>query len=443
MPALNTKTEDTSPSGTDLAYSLKDPAGTPVDRKAKHQNIIQKAHGLSDGVVKVASGVMTPATAGTDYYNPGGTDVAVADGGTGASNAASARTNLDVYSTGQVDTAVATKQPLDSDLTAIAGLTSAADKVPYFTGSATAALATLTSYGRTLIALADAAAGRTALGLVIGTDVQAYDADLAALAGLSGVQGDIIYRDASQWQRLAKGTASQQLRMNSGATAPEWFTASAGGGTPQTTFTYIPQAVPTGSSIPQLGTPSGSAAITYNNTGLQFATSTGALDGHEIYMDTQDSTDGVFDRSPKFWCRAKLQNASASNTWEFIMAYGGRISNGATTIDKTKKHIGFYFKNNNGTKELWATNANGTTQTETNISSGLTLTDHNTYFVELTSGTNAKFYVNGTLKATHTTNLPSGNNDFRDLVFCLKRSAGTTNLQICLMVMAGFSYNAY
>lgn len=35
-------------------------------------------------------------------------------------------------------------------------------------------------------------------------------------------QGDIIYRGASAWTRLAKGTANQTLRMNSGATDPEW-----------------------------------------------------------------------------------------------------------------------------------------------------------------------------------------------------------------------------
>ena len=42
-------------------------------------------------------------------------------------------------------------------------------------------------------------------------------------------QGDILYRDGSGLQRLAKGTAAQQLAMNSGATAPEWITASGGG----------------------------------------------------------------------------------------------------------------------------------------------------------------------------------------------------------------------
>ena len=40
-------------------------------------------------------------------------------------------------------------------------------------------------------------------------------------------QGDILYRDGSGDQRLAKGTAAQTLKMNSGATAPEWTTVAA------------------------------------------------------------------------------------------------------------------------------------------------------------------------------------------------------------------------
>jgi len=40
-------------------------------------------------------------------------------------------------------------------------------------------------------------------------------------------QGDILYRDGSGLQRLAKGTANQVLKMNAGATAPEYGDVSA------------------------------------------------------------------------------------------------------------------------------------------------------------------------------------------------------------------------
>jgi len=40
-------------------------------------------------------------------------------------------------------------------------------------------------------------------------------------------QGDMLYRDGSGLQRLAKGTAGQHLLMNSGANAPQWTTQAA------------------------------------------------------------------------------------------------------------------------------------------------------------------------------------------------------------------------
>lgn len=59
-------------------------------------------------------------------------------------------------------------QPLDADLTALAGLTSAANKVPYFTGAGAAAVADFTAAGRALVDDASAAAQCTTLGVGTG-----------------------------------------------------------------------------------------------------------------------------------------------------------------------------------------------------------------------------------------------------------------------------------
>lgn len=73
-----------------------------------------------------------------------------------------------------------TYQPVSTNLDAIAGLTTVADRLAYWTGSGTAALTVLTAFARNLLTAADDTAARTVLGLDIGTDVQGWSAVLQA-----------------------------------------------------------------------------------------------------------------------------------------------------------------------------------------------------------------------------------------------------------------------
>jgi hypothetical protein len=98
-----------------------------------------------------------------------------------------------------VQTQLNGKQPLDPTLTAIANTVTSADSIVYFSGVDVAAIAPFTVFGRSLAGAIDASAGRTALGLVIGTDVQAYDADLSAIAALAGTVGFLRKTASNTW----------------------------------------------------------------------------------------------------------------------------------------------------------------------------------------------------------------------------------------------------
>lgn len=78
MANITGKPEVTTPASNDKMY-IVDVSDTTdsengSDGHVLPSNLITKAHGLSDGIVKVASGTMTPATAGTDYSTPSATE---------------------------------------------------------------------------------------------------------------------------------------------------------------------------------------------------------------------------------------------------------------------------------------------------------------------------------------------------------------------------------
>lgn len=63
----------------------------------------------------------------------------------------------------------------------------------------------------------------------IVNDGGSLDMDNVTQASLSA--GDIVYSDGAALQRLAIGTPAQQIQVNAGATAPEYFTPAAAAST--------------------------------------------------------------------------------------------------------------------------------------------------------------------------------------------------------------------
>lgn len=163
------------------------PPFTPADNSvsgAKLTDGTVPASKLSDAEL-VALAALVSAADSLPYFTGSGTASL-------ATLSAFVRTILDDADALAVRTTIGAQQ-FDADLQALANLVSAADQLPYFTGSNTAGLTTLTAFARTLLDDATQAGARTTLGLTPGTDVQAQDAELAALAGLVSAADSLPY----------------------------------------------------------------------------------------------------------------------------------------------------------------------------------------------------------------------------------------------------------
>ena len=197
--------------------------------------------GTTVGASVPAAGTFSTLSSGSATITGGSisgiTDLAVADGGTGASDAGTARTNLGL--------AIGTNvQAYDAGLQSISGLITTADRMIYTTASDVYTVTTLTAAGRAILDDADAATQRTTLGLgsiatqsaasvsitggsisgitdltvadggtgaseastartnlgvAIGTNVQAWDAHLDQIAALAPTADNFIIGNGTQW----------------------------------------------------------------------------------------------------------------------------------------------------------------------------------------------------------------------------------------------------
>lgn len=210
-------------------------------------------------------------------------------------------------------------------------------------------------------------------------------------------KGDLYTASSTRPARLAVGTNEYSLFAASGETtglkwgknmtaviscnmdnSARWTTATAGSG----------------------------ATVAFGNTGgLDILTSTtSGGNGRARFLATSGYSPFDGNIMGSFIFQTQLEGTN----FQAWFGHGG-LAVAAGSITMTGKHIGFELQRSGGTTTLYASNANGTTQTQTSIS-GYTTGVDSLYQIVKDGTTQVRFYVDGTLKATHTTNIPSGTN---------------------------------
>lgn len=162
-------------------------------------------------------------------------------------------------------------QAFDAGLQSIAGLTTAADRMIYTTAADSYAATPLTAFARTLLDDADAATARSTLGLTIGTNVQAYDAGLAAIANLAVTNSNFIVGNGTTWVAESGATARASMGAASTATTMTAGNGLTGGGDLSTSRTLT------------LGTPSSITNDTTNSVTTTSHTHALGFTAAEVY----------------------------------------------------------------------------------------------------------------------------------------------------------------
>jgi hypothetical protein len=267
----------------------------------------------SGATARTSLGLGSLATASTiSNDNWSGADLSVANGGTGASDAGTARTNLGLAIGSNV-------QAYDAGLQSISGLTTSADQMIYTTASDTYATASLTAAGRAILDDADAAAQRTTLGL--GT-IATQAANSVSITGgsISGIT-DLAIADGGTGASDA-GTARTNLNVptrTGGDASGTWGISITGNAATATTADQID-------------------GIGFRNTGSNSAVNADTLDSNGITYYTAgvpnftgNATDGA------------LYSQAYSSSWQHQIA-----------ADYRSGQIALRGKNN-GTFQAWRT----------------------------------------------------------------------------------------
>jgi hypothetical protein len=210
-------------------------------------------------------------------------------------------------------------------------------------------MATTTNYGWTTpddtALVKDGAAAIRTLGSSVDTTTKNLNPETTL--------GDLAYRSstANVKTRLALGTANQQLRVNSGATAPEWFTPVASGG-----MTLINSG---GTTLTGASVTIGSIPATYKNLQLVVRNYKPANDGEQLTFRfngdataSRHATTNAVGGSGSF----AATKISTTDSQDNSVATGLTVMNiyDYANTDTMKMLLSFSLGNNHTTNTNWA-----------------------------------------------------------------------------------------
>lgn len=146
-----------------------------------------------------------------------------------------------------------------------------------------------------------------------------------------------------------------------------------------------------------------------NPNGIQCAvTANDTNSALKLNSDAANSQWDFYDKNPEF--NIDINYSAGSATGDGRVWCGDTSDNFAPAQTLTEKSMFVMADTVSGTITWYAVNADGATNTNTGLAA-ITSAQENAWRIVKNSTTNIKWYANYTLKATHTTNLPSGDCD--------------------------------
>jgi len=174
---------------------------------------------------------------------------------------------------------------------------------------------------------------------------------------------------------------------------------------------------------------------TFGTQGVLMDTSATQAGYATLYADSNPSPVIITDNS-QFCTQVRLIEGTDH---EIYVGCGKAITSNGTANTTNVDVYGFEFNRASSSTTSYAHNATGVAETTTDMSV-TTFGGNDRYYAKLTASTNIVFYVEGTLKATHTTNLPNG--DGKSPIVAAICNANVASQTVLRLVQASYQQDA-